>query len=142
MNVVSAQDFRPKWEWQNPLPQGNSIFAIRFAGDKLTGWAVGADGTILYTRDGGFNWRRQSSPVSNTLSGIFIKDKKTAIIAGGRGTILLTDDAGETWREIKLDGRDHFYAVAFAPKNFQKGWAVGSYGAIYQTSDGGLTWSK
>src|SRR4028119_821178 len=54
---TKAQDFRPKWEWQNPLPQGNSIFAIRFAGDKLTGWAVGADGTILYTRDGGFNWQ-------------------------------------------------------------------------------------
>ena len=35
------------WIWQNPLPQGNTLFSINFAPDKLTGWAVGADGVIV-----------------------------------------------------------------------------------------------
>ena len=47
------------WEWQNPLPQGNAISAIRFASDKQHGWAVGADGVILYTANGGFRWENQ-----------------------------------------------------------------------------------
>ncbi len=58
VTTTLAQTSDRGWEWQNPLPQGNSISAIRFADDKLHGWAVGADGVILYTADGGFQWAR------------------------------------------------------------------------------------
>src|ERR1041384_50891 len=47
------------WLWQNPLPQGNLIYSIRFDKDKLHGWAVGADGAILRTENGGFEWNAQ-----------------------------------------------------------------------------------
>src|SRR5215210_1919050 len=50
------------WVWQNPLPQGNAIYAVRFASDKQTGWAVGADGVILHTTDSGFRWEQQHAP--------------------------------------------------------------------------------
>ena len=59
--VAPAQTSDRGWEWQNPLPQGNAISAIRFAKDKRHGWAVGADGVILYTTDGGFSWTSQRS---------------------------------------------------------------------------------
>ena len=42
------------WVWQNPFPQGNPLYAIHFASDKESGFAVGADSTILSTTDGGF----------------------------------------------------------------------------------------
>ena len=32
------------WIWQNPLPQGNPLYSIHFAKDKLNGFAVGSDG--------------------------------------------------------------------------------------------------
>src|SRR4030095_7838712 len=51
------------WVWQNPLPQGNPLNSIHFAKDKLSGFAVGADNTILRTQDGGFTWRRQALPL-------------------------------------------------------------------------------
>src|SRR5687768_18244215 len=57
----------PGWQWQNPLPQGNIINSIRFASDKKYGWAVGSDGAILRTRNGGFEWETQTSPASTTL---------------------------------------------------------------------------
>jgi hypothetical protein len=63
------------WVWQNPLPQGNPLYAVHFAGDKATGFAVGADGTILRTEDGGFNWQAQKSASAAALSGVFVKDK-------------------------------------------------------------------
>src|ERR1051325_2179350 len=53
---AQAQSRERGWEWQNPLPQGNAISAIEFAKDMRHGWAVGADGVILYTSDGGFSW--------------------------------------------------------------------------------------
>src|SRR5436190_15215602 len=63
------------WAWQNPLPQGNPLNAIHFAKDKLSGFAVGNDNTILRTQDGGFTWQRQSLPLDLTISSVFVKDK-------------------------------------------------------------------
>ena len=62
------------WAWQNPLPQGNAISAVRFAADGLNGWAVGAEGVVLRTRNGGFRWEEQKTPASVTLYGLFVKD--------------------------------------------------------------------
>lgn len=50
------------WEWQNPLPQGHDLRAVRFL-DGANGWAVGDEGTILHTTDGGSTWEVQSSGV-------------------------------------------------------------------------------
>ena len=61
------------WVWQNPLPQGNPLFSIDFTKDKETGYAVGADGTILRTIDGGFNWTAQQSPVNAVISSVFTR---------------------------------------------------------------------
>ena len=72
--ALQAQQPQPSgWEWQNPLPQGNTINSIRFAADKKHGWAVGSDGAILRTRNGGFEWDAQLSPAITTLYGLYVK---------------------------------------------------------------------
>src|ERR1700674_1272309 len=75
----------PGWQWQNPLPQGNTINSIGFAADKKYGWAVGSDGAILHTRNGGFEWETQISEASTTLYGLYVKNKSRAVISGARG---------------------------------------------------------
>src|ERR1043166_3030111 len=65
--VAFSQDPFRGWQWQNPLPQGNSINSIKFAGDKRRGWAVGGDGVILTTNNGGFEWEEQISTANTTL---------------------------------------------------------------------------
>ena len=42
------------WQWGNPLPQGNTLRAMSFAGS--TGYAAGDFGTLLHTTDGGATW--------------------------------------------------------------------------------------
>ena len=42
-NFSQAQ---PGWFWQNPLPQGNTLRAVKFINTTI-GWAVGYYGTIL-----------------------------------------------------------------------------------------------
>src|SRR5687767_9332765 len=80
--VLAQQPDRPGWQWQNPLPQGNTINSIRFAADQKHGWAVGSDGAILRTRNGGFEWDPQLSPSTTTLYGLYVRDKSRAIISG------------------------------------------------------------
>jgi len=77
-----AQTSNRGWEWQNPLPQGNAISAIRFASDKLHGWAVGADGVILYTANGGFRWESQQTRLVAALNGLYVLDRQRALVVG------------------------------------------------------------
>jgi photosystem II stability/assembly factor-like uncharacterized protein len=142
------------WAWQNPLPQGNAIYAVRFAADKLSGWAVGADGVILRTTDGGFRWEEQNPPVAVPLYGLYVRDARRAVAVGSRGLVLTTDDGGRRWvvrptakekagakGAVALqEGAPHLFSVAFVPEGLH-GWAVGSYGEVLRTEDGGRTWA-
>jgi len=128
------------WEWQNPLPQGNSINCIRFAPDKVHGWAVGGDGVILHTDDGGFSWDTQTVGKAIGLNSIYVVDRQRAFVVGARGIILSTHNGGERWIELKTPTKDHLYSITFARDDPKHGWAVGTYGTVLNTSDGGLTW--
>src|SRR4051794_17268742 len=92
--VVCAQDGGRGWQWQNPLPQGNSINSIKFAPDKKHGWAVGANGVVLTTNNGGFEWEEQVSPANTTLYGLYVKDRSRAVITGARGVVLTSTNGG------------------------------------------------
>ena len=122
--------------------KGNLINAIRFAKDKLHGWAVGADGAILRTDNGGFVWKEQRSTANTTLYGLYVKDKSRAVIAGASGVVLTTVNGGERWIRRPTGVRDHLFSVTFAPDSPLHGWAVGTFGTIVATTDGGLTWKK
>ena len=128
------------WEWQNPLPQGNAINAIRFAKDKLHGWAVGSDGVILYTSSGGFDWEAQHPRSATTLNGIYVQNRRHAFAVGARGVVLMTTNGGQRWIRIETPTKDHLYSITFAEDDPARGWAVGSYGAVIATTDGGRTW--
>jgi photosystem II stability/assembly factor-like uncharacterized protein len=52
--------------------------------------------------------------------------------------ILKTTDGGTTWLRKSFRIRSTLYAVTFADANH--GWASGTYGRIYATTDGGENW--
>ena len=123
-----AQDPDRGWQWQNPLPQGNSINAIRFAPNKRHGWAVGSNGVVLTTSNGGFEWQEQLSPTNTTLYGMYVKDRSRVVVTGARGVVMTTSNGGSKWVLRKTNIRDHLFAVTFAPQDPLKGWAVGTFG--------------
>ena len=51
---ASVQVGSSGWQWGNPLPQGNTLRSMSFAGND--GYAAGAFGTLLRTTDGGSTW--------------------------------------------------------------------------------------
>ena len=102
-----------------------------------SGWAVGTDGTILHTEDGGRSWEPQSSGTSVHLSSVAFATPQSGWAVGEKGTILHTEDAGATWKPQSSGTREHLSSVAFATS--QSGWAVGP-GIILHTEDGGGTW--
>lgn len=61
------------------------------------------------------------------------------VAVGDYGIALLSDDAGQHFRQAaKMPLSSTLTAVAFA--DAKNGWAVGQWGAIVHTADGGETW--
>jgi hypothetical protein len=52
------------------------------------GWAVGNNGSICKTTDGGANWTNQTSGTTNTLNGVCFVDNSFGWAVGNNGTIL------------------------------------------------------
>lgn len=44
--ISASIEAQEGWFWQNPLPQDNTLYSVEFV-NELTGWTVGANGTIL-----------------------------------------------------------------------------------------------
>src|SRR5581483_8657096 len=117
--LINAQ---ARWVWQNPLPQGNTLYSGSFT-DANTGTATGDNGTIIRTTDGGNNWIIQSSGTTNTLYGVSFTDVNLGTAVGAAGTILRTTDGGNTWSSQTSGTTNGLLAVSFTDAN--TGTAVG-----------------
>lgn len=141
----------------------NVLRDVQFV-DATTGWAVGSDGIVLHTGDGGVTWRRQPLPPLDTIPGlgpgpggtdvrapdwddlfsVSFPDPRAGTVVGPGGTILTTADGGATWQwrgDRRFGGLTE---VAFADR--QHGQAVGrmvtglTQYVTVATADGGTTW--
>lgn len=126
------------WRWQNPLPQGNALHDID-AIDDLIAAAVGDDGTILRTTDGGATWVPQSSGTQEDLRSVAFVGPSFGVAVGSGGTILRTTDAGVTWLRQSAPATGTLLGVTFA--NALSGFAVEDIGRILRTTDGGAQWN-
>ena len=68
-----------------------TFYAVYFLADGRAGWAVGREGTILATADGGETWEPRTSGTKERLYGVqFLADGRAGWAVGGGGTILVS----------------------------------------------------
>jgi photosystem II stability/assembly factor-like uncharacterized protein len=120
----------------------NLLYSVHFA-DENNGWAVGRNGTILHTTNGGNNWVSQVSGTTAFLHTVYFTDRSNGWVVGGSsvsGIILHTTNGGDNW-EVRADGGfSYLQAVYFT--NRTHGCAVGYVGVVLQTTDGGAQWVR
>jgi photosystem II stability/assembly factor-like uncharacterized protein len=109
------------------LPASLRLNAVFFSGSEA-GWAVGANGAIFFTPDGGRSWRPQESGVKSDLYDVKFLDALEGWAVGGEGTILHTKDGGRVWtRERRVT--DHtLESLFFVGRG--RAWAVGFGGTV------------
>ena len=96
--------------------------------DNRRGWAVGAEGRVFATRDGGRTWTAQNSNVSSDLYDVKFLDEFEGWAAGAGGTLIHTTDGGRRWI-IEPSGTTHaLERLCFVGRNH--GWVVGFGGTI------------
>jgi hypothetical protein len=104
--------------------------------DSNNGYAVGWEGVIIRTTDGGITWNSQSSNTFNTLTDISFANQNLGIAVGWSGTIIKTTDAGLNW-DIQNSGTNNYlWGVSYIDSIHAT--SVGYQGTILNTKKGGL----
>jgi photosystem II stability/assembly factor-like uncharacterized protein len=110
---------------------------VRFASPER-GWAVGEDGLVLATADGGASWAPQTTGTTAALTGLAVASPSCLIAVGEGGTVLRSGD-GASWAKAASGTEETLNAVAAAGESAI--WAVGATGTRLFSSDGGQTWT-
>ena len=121
------------WEWQNPLPQGNSLYGIwgSAANDVFT---VGEGGTILHYD--GISWSAQSSGTTKDLNAVWGSSAANVFAVGNGGTIIRYN--GIEWTSQSSGTSVDLYGIWGISESSM--FAVGSGGTILHYN--GTSWSS
>ncbi len=131
--AVYSDDQGKNWT-QARVPLSSDLTAVWFA-DARQGWAVGHDGVILHTGDGGQTWEKQlDGRQANTLVVADLQAKLAAQPEDKRLLGLLE----EAKRNVEAGPDKPFMDVWFS--DAKNGYAVGAYNLVFRTSDGGAHW--
>ncbi len=115
-----------------------SVFFFDFG----RGWAVGENGIILRTIDGGLTWSTLSSGTTEDLHDVYFWDPQRGVAIGKNGTILGTTSGGDFWFPrisgtmedlLALDGKSVGTSLTIR--------LVGTNGTILSSTDSGTNWS-
>lgn len=111
----------------------NSVYAD---GNKI--WAVGMNGTYIYSSDYGQNWLVDTLADGINLKKILFPDSLNGFIVGENGLMLKTTDGGLNWNTVNpftlTDLNDIFFINDF------EAWVCGDQGKIFHSKDGGAGW--
>jgi photosystem II stability/assembly factor-like uncharacterized protein len=113
---VFLSESRRDWRQVADVPTRANLTAVTAVGDQV--WAVGHDGTILHSADGGQRWTMQRSdpwqPLSDDMEfdprqgvpllDILMLDSQNGFAVGAYTMMLRTRDGGQTWSEVNVSG--------------------------------------
>lgn len=126
-------------------PQGyRSIRGIALSADD-GGWLAGDGGLVLKTTTGGVVWEAPPTPLPEELREgmdfhcVEVREQKVWL-AGSPGSVIWhSPDGGRRWQKQETGETAALQAIRFA--NDKHGVAVGTFGVILRTTDGGATWT-
>ncbi len=86
------------WARADSVFASENLYDVTFAhSDSLIGWAVGQNGIVLRSINGGNRWEKQFIPGGQTLRGVSFSSTQDGWAVGDNGVIAGTHDRGLTW---------------------------------------------
>jgi photosystem II stability/assembly factor-like uncharacterized protein len=130
------------WLWGNPLPQGNTIRSMSFAGTQ--GYASGDFGTLLHTTDAGATWTGLLSGTFTNLTEVQAIDGDS-VFAGGGCVARRSDDGGATFKRlaftpVESSCREQLAGGWFVSQS--TGYLVLTDGTVLRTDNNGDTFAQ
>ncbi|MDB5982095.1 MAG: photosynthesis system assembly factor family protein [Pseudomonas sp.] len=129
--IITTDDQGRTWK-QSKVPVQSDLVAVTFVSNSK-GWAAGHDGVILQTLDGGLNWSKQLDLL--TARAAFPNYYQQKIDGGSQ-----VDQQFLAEVEKNFEGDTSLPYLGLAFEDESKGFAVGAFGMIASTVDGGKSW--
>lgn len=111
--------------------------------DERRGVAVGNDGVVLITADGGATWKKADevprSTVANKLTRVRLAPNGQAVAVGEMGALLYSKDFGAHWTRLREEEDVAWNDVAILPGG--QVVVVGEFGRVLHSADNGVTWT-
>lgn len=113
---ILVSESRSDWRQLADVPTRATLTAVATAGSSA--WAVGHDGTILHSADGGLTWALQrvdewtppaegqwdrDPRVGAPLLDVMFSDPNNGIAIGAYSLMLRTSDGGANWKPVRLN---------------------------------------
>jgi photosystem II stability/assembly factor-like uncharacterized protein len=146
--IAASQDdrvivrYEAVWERQNSGIE-DDLYDVFFA-NRMVGWAVGRNNTVIKTTDGGRTWRRlmeRRDRGTEFREVVFVNENQGWIQA--RDTLLFTTNGGDTWQPAASPTQGFSYGPAAVVGNTRFQLPVpGTGNVLYRTDDGGRTWTQ
>ena len=114
---------------------GASVFGMSMTEDG-TLYASDPQQGLIVSRDGKtFSLVVQAAGLTAVAAG---PERSGLVLAGGQPGIVVSDDGGRRWRQTSRTG---VAALAVAPSDPERAYAVGMDAVLYRSDDGGRNWS-
>lgn len=110
-------------------PVSSDFKAVAFA-TSTKGYAVGTNGVIISTNDGGQTWTPSLTGVDVDFSSVTTNNNDTAWAVANNGIIYITPDGGNTWERYSIGSEDNLKGVNYPKANnsTNRGYVVGDGG--------------
>lgn len=141
-SIIYSDDGGKVWH-QAKVPTSVLITDMHFF-DNQIGWAVGHDGIVLGSQDGGENWAR-------LLEGVVLNELRANAIKSALAVLQSQPDAdAELLESMEYQLDDAQVALEEGPStplldvyflDDQVGYVLGAYGLFLKTEDGGRNWA-
>jgi len=139
-HILLSKDDGISWELAR-VPTFTTITGVHFP-DRLHGWAVGHDATILHSEDGGLTWsvQYQGPDLQVSFLDVCFLDSQTGFVSGAYGQFLATNDGGRTWTPRHVIDEDYFLnRITAGPTGTL--YLAGEHGTLLRSTDRGSTWT-
>ena len=144
--VLLSDDDGKSFRQASHVPVQSTLTGAHFI-DETRGWAVGHEGIVLGTSDGGENWKvlHKDERGLDPLLSVWFQDAERGIAVGQFGQLLVSADGGRTWEPADFGDDEglfdrHFNGV-FGDGG-QRYWVVGEQGTVLRSDDGGASWQR
>lgn len=113
----------------------DALYSVCLTGKE--GLAVGAAGTLVASSDGGLTWSKAAQPITE-LALLGLSCEGDNVIAVGQGGGIFARKDGQ-WAKVESGTDQRLLAVATHKSGLAV--AVGGFGAVLLSKDGGNTWA-
>ncbi len=135
-HILYSDDRGKNWTQVLQVPVSSDLVAVQFPTPEK-GWAVGHDGVVLHSTDGGLTWVKQFDGYA--AARVVLSYYAAHPPADKPGGSEAGSGLNETIKRFVQEGADkHFLDVWF--DNETEGFIVGSFNTIFHTTDGGRNW--